>query len=128
MTETPLALRLRELRGSKTQQQMGLALGVSAALVSAWENAQAVPPKPRLLAYAAYHAPEGTDILLDELVQLGIPAEDIDVGVIDDHVIAMFRLPIPSRGLIELIEALCSAYGENLEVHQTRDGWLTFSR
>lgn len=125
MADTPLAQRLRELRDTMTQQEIGIALGVSAALVSSWENALAVPPKPRLLAYAAFFAPESTDILLDELILLSAPIEQPFID--DEDIIAMFRLPMPSRRLIHLVEALCHTYGDKLEV-QTRDGWLTFAK
>lgn len=56
-----LANRLRELRThsagvSCTQGQLANAIGASSPLVSAWENANAVPPEERLKAYARVFA------------------------------------------------------------------------
>lgn len=125
MADTLLAQRLRELRNTMTQQEIGVALGVSPALVSSWENALAVPPHQRLLAYASLFAPETTDVLLEELILLSAPTDEPFID--DEDTIAMFRLPMPSRRLIDLIEALCRIYEDELEV-QTRDGWLTFAK
>lgn len=47
-----LAERLRALRGTLTQREVGELLAVSAALVSSWESGAAVPPRHRLQSYA----------------------------------------------------------------------------
>ena len=71
---SPLALRLRELRGSMTQGELAGELGCSAALVSSWEGALAVPPQRRLIQYAVYFQPARSQVLLDELSGLRLLA------------------------------------------------------
>ena len=67
MAITDLAARLKELRGEQTQVEVARALGVSPALISAWENAGAVPPPQRLTQYAELYGEPG---LFDQLQQM----------------------------------------------------------
>jgi transcriptional regulator with XRE-family HTH domain len=56
---TRLAMRLRELRSDwsgTTQRHLAQALGASGALVSSWENGNAVPPEDRIAQYARFFA------------------------------------------------------------------------
>jgi transcriptional regulator with XRE-family HTH domain len=68
-----LAGRLKDLRGTLTQKEVAAELGVSAALVSSWENQAALPPLLRLQQYASRFGgrSEGTrHQLLTELLEL----------------------------------------------------------
>jgi transcriptional regulator with XRE-family HTH domain len=77
MTETTsLGARLRQLRldWGVTQTRLSDALGLSGALVSAWENGAAVPPEERLNGYARFFA---TRRSLDQRPPALIPGEDL---------------------------------------------------
>lgn len=85
-----LSRRLRELRTARTltQKQLAELFAVSAALVSSWEKAVAVPPLHRLQQYVLIF--DGDAAMLDELLALAT-----DSGA---------RAEIPSESLLDVMK------------------------
>jgi transcriptional regulator with XRE-family HTH domain len=90
-----LAVRLRALRMERyasplTQAQVGAALGASVALLSSWENANAVPPEDRLKNYALLFAPRalpsGEELRLRDAAELSEAEEEARRRLVDELV------------------------------------------
>lgn len=63
-----------------SQKDVADALGVSASLLSSWENDLAVPTMERLVAYATFFDPDRTLGVLDELKALRLVGLRGDAG------------------------------------------------
>jgi transcriptional regulator with XRE-family HTH domain len=88
-----LSRRLRQLRTDRqlTQKQLAALLGVSNALVSAWEQGMSVPPRARIAQYVVVFS-DGNETLMDELLNLATEVEP------------RMRPQMPPEGLLDVMK------------------------